>query len=91
MLKSHEQNNTKVNRIHVFSRMPRRLRMNPKGCDTPKIYLPSPDTPVCAWHLSRLCHVLDRLKSANLTVNVSTSEFDQAKVMYHGHVEVMVR
>ena len=37
-------------------------------------------------HLSRLRHMFERLKTANLTVNLSKSEFGQAKVTYLGHV-----
>ena len=37
-------------------------------------------------HVCRLKAVLDRLKVANLTVNLGKSEFCQAKVIYLGHV-----
>jgi hypothetical protein len=37
-------------------------------------------------HLCRLEAVLDRLKEANLTVNLAKSEFGQAKVIYLGYV-----
>jgi hypothetical protein len=37
-------------------------------------------------HFSRLCHMFDRLKSANLTVNLSNSDFGQSNVAYLGHV-----
>ena len=37
-------------------------------------------------HMARLCQVFDRLEEARLTVNLSKSEFCQAKVVYLGHV-----
>ena len=37
-------------------------------------------------HLERLQQVLVRLKEANLTVNLSKSDFVKAKVIYLGHV-----
>ena len=37
-------------------------------------------------HLSRLCQMYNKLKSANLTVNLSKSEFGQAKVTDLDHM-----
>ena len=39
-------------------------------------------------HMAQLCQVFDRLEEAQLTVNLSKSEFCQAKVVNLGHVVV---
>ena len=56
--------------------------------DLPKVYVDDILIYTDTWeeHLCRLQSLLDRLKGANQTANLTKGEFDQAKIIYFGHV-----